>query len=164
MSAIARFVHAKAVHIRGCNSSLLLTMYEIEAIDLANNFDNQIRANRVLTETEKYQLFEISSATRTVASIYDQLETDIRGHTSARIGRCKVDARGVWTDAVIGFFVGVSGGLKVGCTGGTVTLPGIGTATGCVGGAVLGGAGGFVGGAITGVASQLLQTCFRNSV
>lgn len=159
--------------VEGFFNSLLLTMYEIEAIDLANNFDNQVRASSTLTDGQKYELYEVSSATRTVAyflmssgvdAIYDQLESDIRGNTSARIGRCKVEARGVWTDAIVGFFVGGAGGLKVGCAGGTVTLPGIGTATGCVGGAILGGAAGFVSGAITGVASQLLQTCFRNSV
>jgi hypothetical protein len=44
---------------------------------------------------------------------------------------------------------------------GTVALPGISTATGCVGGAVFGAAGGFVEGAVYSVASQLLQNCFR---
>jgi len=45
----------------------------------------------------------------------------------------------------------------------TMTFPGIGTATGCIGGTVIGGALGFSSGALSGVAANLLITCFRGS-
>ncbi len=82
---------------------------------------------------------------------------------NARIsGGCTVNWRNVWAGAVISGTVGAVGGLKIGLAGGTVILPGIGSATGAVGGAVLAGANGFIGGTLVGVAGELLTSCFRN--
>jgi len=50
----------------------------------------------------------------------------------------------------------------ISCGGGTLLFPGLGTASGCFGDAVIGGALGFVEGAFAGVAGSLLFTCWRS--
>ncbi len=76
---------------------------------------------------------------------------------------CTVSFRSVWASAVIG---GVSNGIRgalIGATGGTMTLPGLGTVGGAVGGGVFGFAAGFLAGAGGAVAEELLTSCLRKT-
>jgi hypothetical protein len=138
---------------------------------LSLDFNLQI-ANSLLSEEEKLELFALSAASNSLAkyltnggidAIYLALAENLLGNssTNGRVTGCSVNWRNVWLGGVVGFFSGGTAGAYAGCTGGTVVLPVVGTATGCVGGAVLGAAGGFIGGSVSGVASELLGSCFR---
>ena len=82
------------------------------------------------------------------------------GNTGSRLN-CSVNPRNVLGAGIIGLGIGgVRGGI-IGCGGGTVLFPGLGTATGCVGGAVIGGALGFMEGVFGAIAGELLLSCFR---
>ncbi|HMO33080.1 MAG TPA: hypothetical protein PKE63_04600 [Lacibacter sp.] len=100
----------------------------------------------------------------TYTEISNALQLVYEGNTRSGFqiqSRCTINVRNVMLGAVVGFFSGGALGLKAGCLGGTVVIPGIGTATGCVGGAVFGAATGFVSGAVSGIAAELLGSCFR---
>lgn len=109
-------------------------------------YERQI-TNSLLTEVEKWQLFEISSLVRQAVQM-------IQDAQSGNVSRTQViDVKGALRAGVIGLAVGATAGAYAGATGGTVVFPVVGTVTGGVAGAVVGGAIGFV----TGVAESILQ-------
>lgn len=125
-----------------------------------------------LTDEEKGELTVLAAATSSVVTfmqndgvniLYNFMTTLVDDTSTGRIeGDCDVDWRSVWGSAVLGFFGGGTSGAIYGGSGGTIILPGIGSATGFIGGAVFGAAGGFTSGALYGIASELLLSCFRN--
>lgn len=141
-----------------------------DVASLSIDFNDKI-ANSKLNEDEKFELFALSSVSNSLAkfltnggvdviyaALSEKLNSEING---GRMQGCSVNWRNVWLGGVVGFFGGGAAGAYTGCTGGTVVLPGVGTAAGCVGGAVLGAAGGFIGASVSGVASEHLGSCFR---
>ncbi|MFZ6010060.1 MAG: hypothetical protein ACOYXT_06890 [Bacteroidota bacterium] len=88
------------------------------------------------------------------------IETGVTGETL----NCRVNWRSVWAGAVVGGVATGIHGVVIGATGGTVALPGFGTATGAVGGGVFGFAKGFIGGAASSIAAELLTSCFSQTV
>lgn len=133
---------------------------ELSKIDLLVNEFNQDVITSTLSEEQKLQLLSISSTVNAgVQIIADTIEThELKNIAGGRTNATRWDVRGALRSGVIGLGIGAIGGGKVGCAGGTVVFPGLGTATGCVGGAVIGGAVGF----ISGVAGSLLQDFIFN--
>lgn len=136
---------------------------------LARNFQNNLK-NHNLSEEEKLELLSVGAGIYAFADFLERGGMEMVGEKLAEHGneagynpnlRCRVDMRAVWGGAVISGGINAVRGGVIGCAGGTVLFPGLGTATGCVGGAVLGGAVGFIEGAVAGVAGSLLLTCWR---
>ncbi len=137
------------------------------AIKLCEDFESEIIASS-MAEEEKVMLVQFSASSLTIAKfakeggikkISNKMIEDL-GITSlgGRInGDCKVDMRDVWLGAVLG---GTVRGIT-GAGGGTIVIPGIGTATGAIAGGVVGFASGFLEGALLTTAGSLLATCFR---
>ena len=120
-------------------------------------FEKEI-TNSTLTSEQKYQLFSIASLIKQGVQVIRDAEAGLLMATTAgRIAKT-IDVKAALRDGVIGLGIGAVRGAYVGCTGGTVVFPGLGTATGCVGGAVIGGAVGF----IAGVGTNLLGQLFWN--
>jgi hypothetical protein len=136
----------------------------------ARNFQNTVKGAN-LSHEEKFELLSLGAGIYALADFLDKGGMELVGEKIAFLSkesdtapnlRCRVDMRAVWGSAVIsGGYGAVRGGI-IGCAGGTVLFPGLGTATGCVGGAVLGGATGFIEGAALGIAGSLLYTCWRS--
>lgn len=135
---------------------------------LARNFQNTLK-NHNLSEEEKLELLSVGAGIYAFADFLEKGGMELVGEKLAVLGkepqtanlRCRVGMRTVWGGAVISGGINAVRGGVIGCAGGTVLFPGLGTATGCVGGAVLGGAVGFIEGAVAGVAGSLLLTCWR---
>lgn len=111
---------------------------------------NQEVISSSLTEEEKYQLISIGSSiyagVQIVAKISEAISNQELKNSGGRVAGIRWSTKDALRAGVQGLAAGGLSGLYVGCTGGTVALPGFGTAAGCVGGAVFGAAYGFVGG------------------
>jgi hypothetical protein len=128
----------------------ILNQDDLSAASLtADNFNNLVMQS-TLSDLQKYQLLTIGTAVKAGIKV-------IQDNTakSSRIA-ARVDVKGALQSGVIGLASGAVGGCYTGATGGTVAFPGLGTATGCLGGAVIGGALGFIGGVVGSIAQDLL--------
>lgn len=146
-----------------------------DAVDIISTFNQKVIKTEQFTEEQRIQLLSFSALAGSFVTfvnddfggIYEELSGEIGGSTSSsnsqRVAACSVNWRGVFLGGVVSFAVGAYAGGKAGLVAGTFTLPGVGTVTGAVAGAMLGGAGGFTGAVITGVAAELLGSCFRNA-
>lgn len=150
---------------------LLTTDDFAEVKRLAVDFQNKVIASDLVRE-DKIQLLSLSTSVEALADflveggdesirqVLSQLKST-QGSPNSRVVGCSVNWRNVALAGVTGAtYMGIKGAIA-GCTGGTVTLPGIGTVTGCVGGAVFGGALGFTEGVSLGIIAELLGSCFR---
>lgn len=136
--------------------------------DIIESFEERINKSDNLSSNEKIQLLQFTSSTQALLefmlnggwhSIYAQLAEEI--DQDPTVYHCDLKWRNIWAGAVVGFSLGAVKGAISGATGGTVVIPGLGTATGAVGGAVFGGAIGFISGATTTITASLITTCFR---
>lgn len=136
---------------------------------LAREFQNGLTGS-YLTEEDQLELYAVGAGIYAHIVFLEKGGTDLVGKefglTDKDSGtnpnlRCRVDMRAVWGGAVVSGGLNAIRGGAIGCGGGTVVFPVLGTATGCVGRAVIGGAVGFIEGAIAGVAGSLLLTCWR---
>jgi hypothetical protein len=128
----------------------VLSLTDISAVNsITDKFSSDIALSS-LTEEQKYQLLSISAAVKVGAKfIQESIAKDSANGRSA-----KIDIKDALQDGVIGLGLGAARGCWIGATGGTVAFPGLGTATGCVGGAVMLGAVGFIGGVATSLLKQ----------
>jgi hypothetical protein len=159
------------------NQTTLLNPF-MDALDLsaspqtaknaALSFQNQIIHSPSLNYEEKISLLSISSGTIVFSDfvldggidrIKEKVVVDHFGQVQT-LG-CSVNTRNVFLAGVVGIGLGGTRGTIIGCTGGTVVFPGLGTAGGCVGGAVIGGALGFIEGVSAGIVAELMGSCFR---
>ncbi|WP_157972245.1 hypothetical protein [Pleomorphovibrio marinus] len=138
------------------------------AKNVALSFQNQIIHSPSLNYEEKISLLSISSGTIVFSDfvldggidrIKEKVVVDHFGQVQT-LG-CSVNTRNVFLAGVVGIGLGGTRGTIIGCTGGTVVFPGLGTAGGCVGGAVIGGALGFIEGVSAGIVAELMGSCFR---
>jgi len=151
---------------------------EIENIStVINDFNNKIYESTNISDEEKIQLIAFSALTNSFSTFVkdgglDETQNSIMeesglnyapGSTSnARVAaKCTVKWKDAFRSGVEGFFAGAIRGAYVGATVGTVSipLPGAGTVTGAVSGAVVMGAAGFVGGVGGAVAKQVIWDC-----
>ena len=128
---------------------------------------NGINTTPGLTRDEKIMLLSFIEVGNEVAKKYfaggwTGIRRDVETAARSVSSGCTVDWRGVWAGGVVGGVVGAVFGAKAGAAGGTVAFPGLGTATGALGGGVIGFATGFIGGVGTSIAGQLLTSCFRS--
>jgi hypothetical protein len=128
---------------------------------------NGVNTSTSLTRDQKIVLLSVIEvgnefAKKFFAGAWSGIRRDVEEATGASVSGCTVDWRGVWAGGVVGGVVGAVFGAKAGAAGGTVAFPGLGTATGALGGGVIGFATGFIGGVGTAIAGQLLTTCFRS--
>ncbi|MBD3631119.1 hypothetical protein [Cyclobacterium sp.] len=136
---------------------------------LSKNFHNKLFDSNLSNE-EKLELHAIGSGVYALADFLEnggmdrfgeQMAVLVKGSGYSSNLRCRVDMRAVWASAVVSGGINAVRGGVIGCAGGTVVFPLLGTASGCVGGAVMGGAVGFIEGAFGGLAGSLLLTCWR---
>ena len=145
---------------------LLETDDFVKVSALATSFHEKVISS-ILTRDEKIKLLSLSTAVQALAENSEELISIITtqmqeatGNTVDRL-RCSVSPRNVLLAGITGIlYGGVKGGI-IGCGGGTVLFPGLGTVTGCVSGAIFGGAWGFIEGVGLGIAAELLGSCFR---
>lgn len=146
---------------------------ENEAAEIILSFEKEVNGLSTLSEQEKIVLLNYSAMYESffkfvqdggVENVYMSMASALPSTgiaSNARTTGCKINTRGLLIGAVYSGVKGAIGGALIGAAGGTVTLPGVGTVTGAVGGGVFGAASGFTWGIIDGVATQLLETCFR---
>jgi len=149
---------------------------EIEDLPkIISDFNNRIYASESLTDDEKIQLVAFSALTSSFSTFVkegglDEVRSSIiletgqdsspENASNGRIsGTCKVNWRDAFRNGVEGFLGGALRGAWVGATTGTIAVPGIGTVTGAVSGAVAMGAVGFVGGVGGSLAKQAIWNC-----
>ncbi|WP_163377789.1 hypothetical protein [Cyclobacterium sp. SYSU L10401] len=149
-------------------NALEYTDNPIIAKNMAHSLQDQIINSPSLNYEEKISLLSISSGTIVfsdfvlndgIEKLKERLIIDYDGEV--RTLGCSVNTRNVLLAGVVGLGIGGTRGAVIGCTGGTVVFPVLGTAGGCVGGAVFGGALGYIEGIGAGIVSELLGSCFR---
>ena len=137
----------EAANIRGSELREVILKHKskLESIVLSKEEYNQIFS--ILDTAEKTVIYieEMVASTQSSKNYYSLSEKS-NCFWDCMAGKGSTIGRGMVEGIVVGT---ISGGIK-GAAGGTIILPGIGSATGGVGGAVLGAAGGAVIGAIGG--------------
>lgn len=147
---------------------------EIENVPkIISDFNNKIYTSKSLSNDEKVQLIAFSALTNSfylfvkeggLEKVQSSIMQEIYTSNNARIaGTCQVKWRDAFRGGVEGFFGGAIRGAWLGGTVGTVTVPGIGTVTGTVSGAVVLGAVGFLGGVGGTVAKQVVWDCILSN-
>jgi hypothetical protein len=148
------------------------SMYDVTSAIMAENkyatAKESIENNGSLTSQQKIAVIGILEYSNEFAKGYfngglDQVYQDVvsgAGQSNGRIAACPVNWKDVWRSAVAGGVVGGVRGVMIGAAGGTVTVPGVGTATGAVGGGIFGFATGFA----YGGGGALIQQIFWNCV
>lgn len=128
-------------------------IYQINRSTISNEEKVVVRA---IIETS-YQF-----AASVLSGNWTSIEGDLETATASSASGCTINWRGIWGAAVVSGVVGAYFGAKTGAAGGTVVFPGLGTASGALGGGVIGFATGFLGGGALSAAEQLLLSCFRS--
>lgn len=133
---------------------------------------NGTNNNPTLSKEQKIAVLGVMEYANEYAKKYfngglDQTIQDVQALAAATNGRtsatCPINWRDVWRSGVAGGAAGMVRGAIIGATGGTVSLPGVGTVSGGVGGAVFGFAGGFGFGAGGALVQQVFWNCLMAS-
>jgi hypothetical protein len=147
-----------APHYNSEEGQFMLSFYQ----DLANCYDNKIvellNSKRILLNNGSFSsdfkneasfIFNtIEKTTNEIGAILNKSQTNKTGK-GAGFGDCVAQkGKSIGRAVATGALVGAVGGALTGAAGGTVALPGIGTAAGAVGGAVFGAAKGAIGGGL----------------
>lgn len=148
-----------APHYNKKENDFMINFYQ----DLANSYDNQIieilNSKRVLLNKSNFSTnfkneanFILNTVEKTVNKIVNILNNPQPNKTgkSADFGDCMAkQGKNIGRSIATGALVGAVSGAIIGASGGTIVLPGIGSAAGAIGGAVFGAARGAVGGGLT---------------
>lgn len=141
----------------------LNSTYEVRAEAMA--FERQVRSG-MLSDDDKLMLLSISSSVIAAADFIDDGGAlEIQKTVARQLNlpepsqvNC-VNVKDIMRNAVVTGTAGAISGSIAGAMGGTVTIPGVGTVSGAVGGGVLGFASGFFGTVTYGVVTDYLFKC-----